>query len=512
MKMNRVPIEDLAAGRWTRNWTMLFLVLGVMNWGSGEVWAQVSPGPPSVLNSNGTTDTGDDWSPQLTTDGAGIWAAVWYSDENLNGDAGTDYDIFMSWSQNNGATWGAARLLNTTGIGDVGDDHSADVTTDGQGAWICVWSSDENLNGTAGTDRDIFVSRSHDNGATWTDPALLNTNGNSDTGDDWTPQLTTDGAGTWAVIWSSHEDLNTTAGTDRDIFVSWSHDVGVTWSDPELLNSSGMTDVGGDWSPQLTTDSNNIWVAAWYSDENLHGIAGADLDIFTSRSFDNGTTWSPVSLLNTNAATDAGFDGYPQLTTDGEGVWGVVWWSNENLNGTAGTDDDIFVSWSHDDGVTWLAPALLNTNGTSDTGDDENPVLTTDGAGTWATVWYSSENLNGTAGTDLDIFVSRSLNDGATWSPPALLNANGTIDNGVDGFPQLTTDGAGTWIVAWQSDENLNGTAGTDGDVFFIRATGLQPGNLPVLSRAALACLGALLVSLVHFVALRRGIFAREGN
>ena len=40
--------------------------------------------------------------------------------------------------------------------------------------------------------------------------------------------------------------------------------------------------------------------------------------------------------------------------------------SAENLDGTAGTDTDIFVARSTDYGQTWSAPTTLNTNADSD--------------------------------------------------------------------------------------------------------------------------------------------------
>jgi len=50
---------------------------------------------------------------------------------------------------------------------------------------VVAWLSDENLGGTAGTDEDIFVTRSTDNGASWSVVQTLNSNAGSDTGGDW---------------------------------------------------------------------------------------------------------------------------------------------------------------------------------------------------------------------------------------------------------------------------------------------------------------------------------------
>ncbi|MCH8201115.1 MAG: exo-alpha-sialidase [Chloroflexi bacterium] len=91
------------------------------------------------------------------------------------------------------------------------------MTTDGAGNWLAVWSSTENLGGAIGTDSDILTARSTDNGATWTAPAALNSNAAADTGDDFSPQVTTDGAGNWLAVWYSDENLGGAIGTDHDI-------------------------------------------------------------------------------------------------------------------------------------------------------------------------------------------------------------------------------------------------------------------------------------------------------
>ena len=62
-------------------------------------------------------------------------------------------------------------------------------------------------------------------------------------------------------------------------------------------------------------------------------------------------------------------------------------------------------------GATWTSPAPLNTNGPTDSGQDSSPQVTTDGACHLVVVWYSSDPLGGTIGTDNDILVARALPD-----------------------------------------------------------------------------------------------------
>ena len=96
--------------------------------------------------------------------------------------------------------------------------------------------------------------------------------------------------------------------------------------------------------------------------------------------------WTAPEALNTNAATDSGDDGWPQVATDSLGNWVAVWESEDSLNGTIGDDYDILVSRSDDDGLNWTAPVPLNTNAGADSGQDLRPQVTTDGAGNWISV------------------------------------------------------------------------------------------------------------------------------
>jgi hypothetical protein len=339
--------------------------------------------------------------------------------------------------------------------------------TDGGGHWVAVWTSNDSLGGTIGTDYDILVARSTDNGATWTASAALNANAATDSGDDFSPEVTTDGGGHWLAVWQSNENLGGTIGTDWDILVARSTDNGATWTAPAALNTNAATDSRSDFWPEVTTDGGGSWVAAWCSDDSLGGTIGTDQDILVARSTDNGATWTAPAALNTNAAADSGDDWEPLVTTDGAGNWVAAWESWDDLGGTIGGEGDILVARSTDNGATWTAPAALNSDAATDSGADYRPQVATDGGGNWLAVWQSNENLGGTIGTDLDILVARSADNGATWTAPVPLNTNAATDSGRDDWPQVTTDGGGNWVTAWHSDDSLGGTIGTDTDILY---------------------------------------------
>lgn len=208
---------------------------------------------PDPLNNNAATDEGDDNEPQLATDGAGNWVAVWDSNDTLGETIGIDEDILVALSTDNGLNWTDPEPLNNNSATDAGDDQHPRVTTDGAGNWVAVWDSLDDLVGTIGTDRDCLVARSTNNGVTWTDPEILNNNAAMDTGSDGDPQVTTDSVGNWVAAWTSTDDLEGTIGTDGDALVALSTDNGVTWTDPEPLQTSIVTGTFGSQSCRSTT-------------------------------------------------------------------------------------------------------------------------------------------------------------------------------------------------------------------------------------------------------------------
>jgi Neuraminidase (sialidase) len=420
--------------------------------------------PPAALNSDAASDAFEDFSAQVAADGHGHWVAVWTRDldpgVNLLG------EIFVARSTDNGTTWTAAHQLNSTMTTSMVDDENAKVVTDHQGNWMVVWES----RGFLGTDQDILVSRSTDNGTTWTPPSPLNTNAGSDTGDDRNVQIATDSRGNWVAVWESTENLGGNIGDDSDIFVARSTDNGATWTPPATLNSNAASDGGrSDENPSIATDSQGNWVVLWESSDPPGGPLGIDRDIFFSRSTDNGATWTPRAPLNSDAAADSHGDNRPHLTADGHGNWVAVWDSSNPLLGT-GNDFDIHTSRSTDNGVTWSAVAALNNDAGSDTRNDDEPFVTTDGLGNWVVIWEANDPAGGAIGTDGDMLFAYSSDNGSTWTDPAPLNTNAATDSGTDfDSGPVATDGRGNWVGVWDSLETFGGTIGGEGDIILAR-------------------------------------------
>jgi hypothetical protein len=432
--------------------------------------------PVAPLNSTAASDSGLDGAPNLIHLEPGRWLVAWHSTENLGGAIGADYDIFRSaaLSQNEpplSVNWSPVSTLNSTAASDGnGNDRVPTVARDLQGRCIAVWESNFNLGGTIGNEFDLFFSRSSDGGVTWSPVAVLNTNAASDSGADYEPHIATDGAGLWIVVWRSLDSLMGAIGVDADVLFSRSADFGSTWSAPAPLNTNAASDTGHDIRPRLATDAQGTWIAVWQSSDTLGGTLGSDYDILFSRSINGGVTWSSPQPLNSHAPTDVRDDTDPAIAV-GNATWIVVWSSEDSLGGTIGIDRDILYSRSTNGGVTWSPAAPLHANASTDAGHDHAPALATDGQGRWAVVWHSSESAIGgsSLGTDFDILMSYSQDDGLTWSPPQPLNSNAAADSGADEWPTIATDSQGIWLVAWESRDTLGGTIGPDADLLFTR-------------------------------------------
>jgi hypothetical protein len=394
--------------------------------------------------------------PSVATDGSGTWLVVWES-RNLGG---ADTEILVSRSVDNGLTWSPPSIVNNNAAVDqYSGDIRPRIASDGAGHWMVVW-----FQTVYPQDWDILVARSRDGGISWTGPDYANTDAQTDSHDDWRPELASDGNGTWVVVW-----MQSVAGSNRVRYARF--DALAGWSAPALLS-------GGDSSsPKVGADGHGGWIAVWGTWSGDLGN-GSDGDIVFTESTDGGQTWTSPDLLTTTALTDDESDRYPSIAADGRGNWSVVWSNWYDADGMINDDADLLVSRRADPG-DWTDPEVLNSAAPTGSEMDARPTIVEDSRGNWRVVWVSGhETMTATfrlpfvetCATDGDgdgygspgdpscpLGNVEDCDDGNLWIGPA-------VPQTCDGVNNDCLDPAWPALPATEVDDDGDGLAECEGD------------------------------------------------
>ena len=413
---------------------------------NGETWST-----PKPINSAATSDTAVDTLPEIKATSNNYWTAIWESYTTPS----PNLAILQSVSDDSGSTWSAPKTINTLPLvdPDFSYTYESNLISNGQGDIIISWSGGNLEDTLLGPDREIFRTQSADNGLTWTSPSPLNTNAPLDVGIEYRHRLGRNLLGHPVVSWITADFLGTNEAINRENVFSTSPTQGLTWTDQSLLDDDAKEAIGPGWNALSTTDGAGTWLTIY----NTNSYAGTDYDIIFIRSEDDGENWTEPSHLNTDAETDISNvdnDTNPDTATDGQGTWITVW--EKRL---PNQDNDVIIvsARSTDNGATWDDPlAIDNTPNIEGRQLAYNPSIATDGEGIWV-VAYNGDNQN--------LILSRSFDDGITWSDPLQLSST---ENWQYPFvPQIAADGYGNWIVTWNSPDSLEGTIGEDVDILF---------------------------------------------
>ena len=137
--------------------------------------------------------------------------------------------------------------------------------------------------------------------------------------------------------------------------------------------------------------------------------------------------------------------------------------------GRIGTDfEDIYSSRSVDGGRTWSSPQDVSRYGLDDTAGEHSPCMATNGNGDVIVVWAGNHTLGDAFGADDDIFSARSGDGGQTWQQAVYVNSTAPGDglDDDDATPRVTWTSNNNAAVVWSSTYNLSGSTGPDPDIF----------------------------------------------
>jgi hypothetical protein len=288
--------------------------------------------------------------------------------------------IGIARSTDRGESWGFA----LRGGFDVMSDPA--IAAGGSGRW---YSSFIARGGAAGSDLDIFVERSTDDGDTWQPPVAVTADTNFD-------------------------DKSYVAAREDEVLVGYA-DFGVS---PAKIHAARSTNGG------VSFDHDTILANASVGGNGASPVIAPDGTFYVfwrdsfqqflwmSRSTDSGATWTPdasiVAMHPLPASVPAGQGGYrllnlPSAAAAPDGALVVVW--NDQLLG----DADILAIRSTNQGEDWSAPVRVN--------DDPSgslqffPWVAIDALGYVHVVWYDRRHDD----ADLDVYYALSIDGGASF-------------------------------------------------------------------------------------------------
>ncbi len=299
----------------------------------------------------------------------------------------------------------------TTGL-----QASPAVAADGGGNFVVVWESYGQDSSVAGVFGQRFDSSGSRLGLEFqVHSYTTNLQGS--------PAVATDGAGNFVVVWeSSGQD-----GPDSGVFLQRFDALGAPVGGEFRVNSYTTS---YQRSPAVAADGSGNFVVVWESsdqDGSYSGVFGQRYDV----------TGSPVGgefRVNTYTTESQRF---PAVSADGLGNFVVVWDSRYQDGSYYGVFGQRFDSAGSPLGSEFRANSFT-------TNDQFSPAVAADSAGNFIVAWTSV----GQDGSNYGVFGQRFNSAGTAVGSEFRVNSYTTGDQGP---PAVAADGAGGFVVVWDS-------------------------------------------------------------
>jgi hypothetical protein len=417
--------------------------------------------PAAVVDmSCNTTELGQDWAPDneiaIAVDPEDPDHLVAGSNDyfyRFNNSTGARQAIVPTGfftSFDGGATWVDGQIPMQSGNG-AGDPAPAfDSAHD-----VVLMAQLENTGGLGGpnvTQGDVAVSRSTDGGLTWSEPiTVMKGRGAIQSlfyDKEW---ITVDNnpnspyygrAYLTSTLFRSGQQGSY---LDSPIFMSYSDDGGLTWTTPKEISGSHPTCAFQETGEANECDEDQFSIpeVAPNGDLYVHFLNSQneeewevplefDSQIMVIKSTNGGESFSNPTPA---AQLEDGLSDMPYSVIERQTVWGhqIRWTSAGNISVNPNDPDDITIVWSD--------------RGTPNPNATPGCFLTPEGEPNIGTA-PTYDPCEAGPGSDLDIYLTRSTDGGATWSPRTTLEHQ----PGPAWFPWADHQPDGTLAVAWDQD------------------------------------------------------------
>jgi len=302
-----------------------------------------------------------------------------------------------------------------------------------------------------------------------------------------------DGGGTWSYTCAPSNNVFALGTCTSTVFGS---DPAVYWNDNNevflnymlLCSSVSSTkysmvvarsaDGGATWVKQGIIK--NAWATGTLEDKNFYNVDNTSTSPFYGRHYtcwdrsnnekfayssNNGVTWTEVDLPT---APVGGIDLGCEIAVQKNGNVHVVW---ESLTcGASCTDERMWYTQSTNGGVSWSTPVQVhdhNLNGFGSGTSSKPPVednrgiapfgavdVDNSGGACDGTLYATYGDFTSGGAAETDIWVTKSTNNGASWSAPVKVNDDGLAGR-TQWHPFLQVDQSnGSVVVGWHDARN----------------------------------------------------------
>ena len=294
---------------------------------------------------------------------------------------------------------------------------------------VGVWQQDRWSNGSS---RGVMSATSFDGGQTWTRrpiPFSRCGGGTAANGGDFgrvsNPWVAYGANGVVHAVGLASSGAIFQNGSDNAIVASRSLDDGITWSNPIALIRDGKGFFNDKDAIIADPEDPNLVYAVW--DRLVAGDNGGPT--YFARSINSGASWQAARPIYDPGPRSQTISNVTVVTRSGALVVMFV-----QIDYDLGNRARVAVVRSFDKGSTWTAPVFiadLLSVGTRDPNSnqpvrDQSIIPTVSAApnGAVYVVWQDSRFDGGARDA---IVISRSLDDGANWTPPARVSAAASV-------------------------------------------------------------------------------------
>lgn len=256
--------------------------------------------------------------------------------------------LYAHYSTDSGQTWSGQRTISTHDQDRAGLISDIIPVSANYGRTYTAWVR-------LALPFPVFFSYTDDGGANWSTPAQVNSPIQRSQG----AELTIGPNGRVSICWAAV--INTSPFTEDFVGFATSTNGGANWTVTEnafdvngiqgIFPQMGNIRVNG--LPKIDTDNTggprNGWIYIVTTQRNL-APAGSDPDIILNRSSNNGQTWSAGIRVNQDQLNNGKTQFFPAIHVDDSGDINIIYYDNRD---TTPDSAGMYLSRSTDGGDTW---------------------------------------------------------------------------------------------------------------------------------------------------------------